>query len=151
MRSSASAGPKRVKAGTFVDELTEVLTHDAFLNVARHFTELSLRGHVRLLLASIEVPADREARELLLIQAAEVLRMSFGPPSVIGRWDRSRFCVITAGLTETTVEAMLHRAAAEMIASGVRFAVTPLDSSNNLEEALAGEQHARVKTAILAD
>jgi PleD family two-component response regulator len=139
-----------LQASALVDELTEVLSRDAFLNVARHYTQLSLRGHVKLLLASVEVPSDRESREPLLIQAAEVLRSVFEAPSVIGRWDRSRFAVITAGLTHTTVEAMLNRALAQMVAGGTRFSVRPLDSRDSLEEMLADE-HAHVKTAILAD
>jgi two-component system, cell cycle response regulator len=139
-----------LQASALVDELTEVLSRDAFLNVARHYTQLSLRGHVELLLASVEVPSDRESREPLLIQAAEVLRSVFEAPSVIGRWGRSRFAVITAGLTRTTVEAMLNRAAALMVAGDARFAVRSLDPGDNLEEMLADE-HAHAKTAILAD
>jgi DNA-binding response OmpR family regulator len=145
-----------VRASAFVDDLTEVLTRDAFLNVAAHYTQLSVRARVELLLASVEVASDRETREPLLIQAAEVLRNVFGAPSVIGRSDRSRFSVITAGLTRTTVEAMLHRAAAKMVAGGVRFSVTPLEAGDNVEELLAGEpvsgrQRGHSKTAILAD
>jgi DNA-binding response OmpR family regulator len=139
-----------LQASALVDELTEVLSRDAFLNVARHYTQLSLRGHVELLLASVEVPSDRESREPLLIQAAEVLRSVFEAPSVIGRWGRSRFAVITAGLTRTTVEAMLNRAVALMVAGDARFAVRSLDPGDNLEEMLADE-HAHAKTAILAD
>jgi PleD family two-component response regulator len=139
-----------LRASAFVDELTEVLTREAFLNVARHYTQLSLRGHVDLLLASVEVPSERETREPLLIQTAEVLRNVFEAPSVIGRWDRSRFAVITAGLTHTTVEAMLNRAAAQMVAGGTRFWIRRLDPCDSLEGMLADE-HARSKTAILAD
>ncbi len=139
-----------LQASAFTDELTEVLTRDAFLQVARHYTQLSLRGHVELLLASVEVPSERETREPLLIQAAEVLRNVFEAPSVICRWDRSRFAVITAGLTRTTVEAMLNRAVSEMVAGGTRFSVRPLNPRDSLEEMLADE-HAHGKNAILAD
>ena len=139
------------RASALVDDLTGVLTRDAFLNVASHYTGLSLRPHLQLLLASVEVSTDRENREPLLINAADVLRRAFETPSVIGRWDRSRFCVITAGLTATTVEALLHRAAAKIVAGDVRFSVTPIDPRDNLEDLLASEQRPRAKTAILAD
>jgi len=140
-----------VRASALVDDLTGVLTRDAFLNVASHYTGLSLRAHLQLLLASVQISVDREAREPLLIQTTEVLRGAFEAPSVIGRWDWSRFCVITVGLTETTVEAMLHRAASKIVAGAVRFSVIPVDPRENLEELLAGEQRTRAKTAILTD
>jgi DNA-binding NarL/FixJ family response regulator len=140
-----------VQAAAFVDELTGVLSCDAFLHVARNYIQLSLRGRVQMLLATVEIASDRETREPLLIQASEVLRIVFEAPSVIGRWDRSRFAVITAGLTEINVEGMLTRAATEMVAGGIRFSVTPLDSDDKLEEMLARQPHGRAKTAILAD
>ena len=139
------------RAAAFMDQLTEVLSRDAFLHVVRHYTQLSLRGQVQLLLATVELSSDRETHEPLLIQASEVLRLVFEPPSVIGRWDRSRFAVITAGLTETTVHAMLHHAAAGMIAGGVRFSVDVLRPTDDLEEVLTEELRGRSKTAILAD
>jgi len=138
------------RTGAFVDDLTGVLTRDAFLNVASHYTALSSRGHIELLLASVDISADRDTREPLLIEAAEALRRAFEAPSVIGRWDRCRFCVITAGLTETTVEALLHRASAKL-SSAMRFSVTPLDPRDSLEEILSGNLLVRAKTAILAD
>ena len=58
--------------------------------------------------------------------------------------------MITAGLTRTTVEGMLNRAASEMVAGGVRFWARPLHPRDCLEEMLADER-ARAKTAILAD
>jgi DNA-binding NarL/FixJ family response regulator len=138
------------RTSAFVDDLTGVLTRDAFLNVASHYTPLSLRGQVQLLLASVEISADRDIREPLLIRATEALRTAFGPPSVICRWERCQFCVITAGLTKTTVEAMLHRAAAKLSAA-VRFSLVPFDSSNRLEEILSGNLLLHAKTAILTD
>ena len=47
--------------------------------------------------------------------------------------------MITAGLTETTVQAMLHHAAAGMIAGGVRFSVDDSIPRDDLEEVLADE------------
>jgi GGDEF domain-containing protein len=139
------------KASALMDDLTGVLTRDAFLNVASYYTGLCLRPHLQLLLATLEISADRETREPLLIQTSEVLRRAFEPPSVIGRWDRNRFCVITVGFTETTVEALLHRAAGRIVAGDVRFFVAPLTARDNVEEILASEQRSRAKTAILAD
>jgi PleD family two-component response regulator len=142
---------RAVRASAFVDDLTGVLSRDALLTVTAHYARLSVSGRMQLLLALVEVSADREAREPLLIQVADVFGTAFEAPSIIGRWDRSRFCVITTGLTTTTVEAMLHRAAAKVVAAGIRFSVTPLDPRENLEEVLAGELRAHAKTAILAD
>jgi DNA-binding response OmpR family regulator len=132
------------RASAFIDELTGVLTRDAFLNVASHYTG-------QLLLASIEVAADGDARDPVLIQAAEVLRTAFEAPSILGRSDRSRFCVIANGLTETTVEAMLHHAAAKMVAQDVRFSLTPFHPGDNLEELLSSDIRMKAKTAMLAD
>ncbi len=127
-------------ASAFVDDLTGVLTRRAFLTGAAH------RGRGDLA-ALVEIAADREALDPLLIQAAELLRSAFGPSSIIGRWDRSRLCVIT-DLTEATVRAMLRRGA-DVI--GFQFSVSPLDDAENLEENLAGNVRAGVKTAMLAD
>jgi DNA-binding NarL/FixJ family response regulator len=132
------------RASAFIDELTGVLSRDAFLNVASHYTG-------QLLLASIEVAADGDARDPVLIQAAEVLRTAFEAPSILGRSDRSRFCVIANGLTETTVEAMLHHAAAKMVAQDVRFSLTPFHPGDNLEELLSSDIRMKAKTAMLAD
>jgi DNA-binding response OmpR family regulator len=139
------------QASALVDDLTGVLTRQALLTVTAQYAQLSIWSHMQLQLASVEVLANRDTREPLLIQAADVLRSAFEAPSIIGRWDRCRFCVITAGLTETTVEAMLHHAAANMLATGVRFSVTPLDPRENLDAVMAGQLHAPAKTAILAD
>jgi DNA-binding response OmpR family regulator len=139
------------QASAFVDDLTGVLTRDAFLTVAGQYLQLSRATRVELLLASVELSPDRDTREPLLIQAAELLRIAFEAPSLIGRSDRCRFSILTAGLTETTVEAMLHHAAAKMVAPGVRFSLTAVDPCENLEAILTGELHARAKTAILAD
>jgi DNA-binding response OmpR family regulator len=142
---------RAVHASAFADDLTGVLSREAFLQVARHYTQLSARGQVRLVLASVEINSDRDTREPLLIQAAEILEIAFEAPSVIGRWERDRFAIVAAGLTETTVEAMLHHAAAEMLAGGVRISVAALDPGANLEEVLAGGLRVHAKTAILAD
>jgi DNA-binding response OmpR family regulator len=126
----------------FVDGLTGVLTRQAFLNIAAHC------GRVEPL-AYVEISADRDALDPLLIQAAEVLRAVFEAPSVIGRWDQCRFCLIAIGLTVTTVEAMLHHAAADIVGH-LQFSVALFDPRENLEEIL-DQLRPHVKTAILAD
>jgi DNA-binding NarL/FixJ family response regulator len=136
-----------VRASALIDDLTGVLSREAFLSIATHYLLLSLQ----LLAASLEVISnDRDARKPLLIHAAEVLGAAFEAPCIIGRWHPSRFCVLTAGLTRTTVEAILYRAAAS-IGVEVRFSVTPVDARADLDEILSGELRALAKTAILAD
>jgi GGDEF domain-containing protein len=85
------------RASAYVDPLTGVLTRDAFLNVAcLPWPPGSL--------ALVEIPADRETLDPILIQAADALRRVFEAPAALGRWDRRRFCVLAP-------EAALHRAA----------------------------------------
>jgi DNA-binding NarL/FixJ family response regulator len=129
------------QSSAFADHLTGVLTRDAFLTVAAH-------GGRREFAAIVEITADRDAREPLLIQAAEVLGAAFEGHAIIGRWDQCRFCVITAGLTQATVEATLHRAAGIV---ALQFSVSPLDSSESLEEFLTNKLRPQAKTAMLAD
>jgi hypothetical protein len=93
------------------------------------------------MLAMVEVSADGEAREPLLIQAAEVLGSTFDAVATIGRWEQCRFCMVTAGLSQTTVEDMLHTAAGTIVA-GLEFSVTPLDPHENLEEVLVENSQA---------
>lgn len=134
------------RASAFSDELTGVLTRDAFQSAAVHYAHLPLQ----LSVASIELPCDRDTRDPLLIQTAEVLAENFPAPSLVGRWDRSRFCVLAAGLTDGTVEAMLHRA----LPPNLHFSVAPLDLPDGLEDlldALLRDQRLDSKTAMLAD
>jgi DNA-binding response OmpR family regulator len=120
------------RASAFVDDLTGVLTRDAFLTVAAH------GGH-RERLALVDITADRETLDPLLIQAAETLRRVFEAPAVLGRWDRSRFCIFAP-------EASLHRAAGQLSDGGLRFSITSLE-----EMADDGELLLRAKIAMLAD
>lgn len=136
---------KDARASAFVDNLTGVLTREAFLNVAAHCA----RGE---LLTVIEITAgreaDRDAMDPLLIQAAQALRIGFPASSMIGRWDQHRFCVITSGLVESRVEAILDRAFGT---SAFWFSVSLLGSNQNLEEILTEKLRPRAKTAMLAD
>jgi GGDEF domain-containing protein len=128
------AGAARTSA--FADPLTGVLTRDAFLNVA------SCSGPVESV-ALAEISADRQALDPLLIQAAEALRAALEPPSVVGRWDRRRFCVLAS-------EPALDRAAAQLPHSLLRFSTVKLEELLKAE-LLNGESPLHAKTAMLAD
>ncbi len=134
---------KAQRVAAFNDELTGVLSREAFLKIAQH------RGSQQLL-ALVEVTADRDALDPLLIRTAETLLAAFEPPSAVGRWDRHRFCVIAAGLNETTFELLLDRAAAQFH-DLLRFSILPLDPGITPEEALTAGLRPLAKTAILAD
>jgi len=157
----------------FMDELTGTLTRQGFLTMAQHCVQLSRHNGTTLLMASVEITGirnktqeDREARELLLIRASEVLRAVFDAPSLLGRVDPCRFGLIAAGLAETTVGTLLNRAAAGIEDSAasagwpakVRYSVAELDSAMGPEELLgedgdefAARTHRPLKTVMLAD
>lgn len=116
---------KAARASAFVDPLTGVLTRDAFLNINAY-------AGGEQLLALVDIPANRETRDLLLIQAAEALRRVFEEtPAVLGRWDRHRFCVLAP-------EAELRRAALQLSGT-LQFSVT------------SAEEIPDAKVAMLAD
>jgi DNA-binding NarL/FixJ family response regulator len=119
------------RAAALVDPLTGVLTRDAFLHFARYHGPLES-------VAIVEVSADREALDPLLIDAAAALGGAFQTAAVIGRWDGCRFCVLAG-------EAALHRAASELSDGLLEFSIV------SLEEALGGEFPLQAKTAMLAD
>lgn len=116
---------KAARSSAFVDPLTGVLTRDAFINVASYRSPGEL-------LALVEMPADRETLDPVLMQSAETLRRTFQAPAIVGRWDRRRLCVVAS-------EAALHRAAAQL-SSSMRFCFTSFD-----------ELPFRAKIAMLAD
>lgn len=138
------------RSSAFTDEVTGALAREGFLQAGSHYLQLGRTARVELRLASVELCANRDTREPLLIAAAELLRGAFQPPSLIGRWDRFEFCVLTAGLTATTVEAMLHHVSANL-SPALRFSLIPLDAGGSLEEALGSHERSQAKTAILAD
>jgi PleD family two-component response regulator len=163
----------------FEDILTGVHTRRCFLHLGARYIGLSRMAHIPLLLASIEISEmasetaeGHEARDLLLLGAAEVLGSTFEPPALVGRVGQSRFGLLTAGLTETTLEALLNRAALdieyvarewERPSGTVRFSVAPVHQDANLPDAsldqmlgqdgsdFAENTHTRAKTAMLAD
>jgi DNA-binding response OmpR family regulator len=119
------------RAFAFVDHLTGALTRDAFLTAAAYC------GAVESV-ALAEISADPQVLDPLLIQAAEALRAVLDPPSIVGRWDRRRFCVLAS-------EPALDRAAAQLPDGLLRF------STARLEDLLNDELPMRAKTAMLAD
>lgn len=152
-RSSAA------RAMAIVDPLTGFLTRDAFLKVAAY-----RRGEQ--LLGLLEVSANGENLDPLLIQAAEALRGVFEaqsvrrappmksgsgtrrtpfcanclePPAVLGRWDRRRFCVLAP-------EPELRRAAAQLASGILQFSILSLH-----QIADGGEVSLPAKIAMLAD
>ena len=164
----------RTGAGDFEDDLTGVFSRASFLLLGTQYVQLSALSRITLLLATLEVSEtpnetrqDREKRELVLIQSAEALGSTFEAPALIGRLGRSRFGLMTAGLTETTLEALLNRVALAienaaraggLPVATVHFGVAPIDASVSLEEMLgkdgdefASRNHRRAKTVMLAD
>lgn len=110
------------RTSTFVDHLTGALTRDAFLTAAAYC------GAVESV-ALAEISADPQVLDPLLIQAADALRAVLGPPSIVGRWDRHRFCVLAS-------EPALHRAAAELPNGLLRFSIASLEDLLNGEPPL---------------
>lgn len=163
-----------IESAQFEDDLTGALTRPSFFCIGTHYAQLAQLTSVPLLLAALEISEpqnethqDREARDLLLLRTAEALRAAFEPPALIGRLGRSRFGLVTAGLTETTLEALLNRAALAiekgaqsdgLPSATVRFSAGQIDSARSLEDMFgkdgdefAATTHRRVKTVMLAD
>ena len=164
----------QLKSSPFADDLTGALTRQSFFTLATHSVQLAGLSRIPLLMASVDIgdlckgtQQDRESGDLLLLRSAEALRAVFGPPTLIGRLEPARFGLVTAGLTDTTVEALLNRAALTIEAvahadgqpeSTVRFNVAPVGQEASLEEMLgrdgdefAARTHRRAKTVMLAD
>ena len=158
----------------FADNLTAAVTRPCFLWVGAHYVQFSRLTRISLFLASVELPtaseetlADRETRDIVLLRAGDVLASAFQPPALIGRVGRNRFALMTAGLTETTLEALLNRAAIEIenaaqqyfhASSEVHFSVRQIQGDADLDDMLgrdgdefAERAHRRAKTAMLAD
>ncbi len=161
-----------LRSSPFVDDLTGTLTRQAFLAIAAHYTHFAQFARTDLSLAVAEIaglraatPEERDARELFLIRAGEVLRCTFEAPALLGHVAHCRFALIIPGLTPATLEAMLNRAAAEIEdacgsaqnAAAVRVWSSELRPEDNLEGLLSadGESAAQarpgVKTVMLAD
>jgi DNA-binding NarL/FixJ family response regulator len=168
-RAVAMLAPSR-----FDDNLTATATRPYFLCLGAHYVQFGRLTSFPLLLASVEIPeaseetpADRETRDLVLLRAGEVLASAFQPPALIGRVGRNRFALMTAGFTETTLEALLNRAALDIqnadrqyfdCSGAVRFTIAQIRGDVDLDQMLgrdgdefAESAHRRAKTAMLAD
>ena len=87
------------------DSLTGVLSAAGFSTIATHSLHLSRLTRLPMLMAYVEISEPlndtaegREARELLLLRAAEALAAAFQPPALIGRLGRSRFGFLLCGV-----------------------------------------------------
>jgi len=97
----------------FTDLLTGTLTPAAFEMISAYYQRLD----TTLVTASVHLTGlDRETRDLVLIQAAEVLRATFDPSTLIGK-SESSFQILTAGVTSTAVETLLQVGAREIEAA----------------------------------
>jgi PleD family two-component response regulator len=119
------------RESAFTDPLTGVLSREAFRNAA------ALRKGDEVF-ALVEIATDREALDPLMIRAAEMLREKLEPRAIIGRWDRSRFCLLAPN-------AAIRRAEAELSNETLQFYRSNPDELGN------GELPLLAKTAILAD
>jgi len=150
---------KSLLASPFVDDLTGTLNLQGFLTIGSYYERLSSRQ----LAATVELAdlpentqEDREAAELLLIRAAELLRGIFQGPALIGRVSPLSFGLIVPGLTYTTTDALLNRAAREIDeaarALGRRSTARySLAQTDNIEDLFVASGRMRTKTAMLAD
>ena len=157
---------------SLVDELSGAATRTGFLNIAEHYRNLARHSSTGLLFGAIQIeglvettPESREMRELLLIQAGDLLRAAFPEPALIGRLERWRFGLIVAGCSEMTVVNLLARAAAQIEAAvnrglhqavTVSFSAAELAPEHDLAELIAADEFGIAeltpsKTAMLAD
>jgi len=120
-----------VRVSAIVDDLTGALSREAFLKVAAQRSPGER-------LAWVEVGADREALDPLLMQTADSLRRALEAPAVLGRWDRRRFCILAP-------EAAVQRAAGQLTSDSLRFSFASFDEMTGCEPPL------RAKIAMLAD
>ena len=72
-----------MRASAFIDELTEVLSRDAFFTWLGIILAFTARPSA-VAAGTVELSADRETREPLLIQASEVLRLSLSHRPSLG-------------------------------------------------------------------
>jgi len=151
-------------------DLTGVLTRPGFGFVAPHFLRLAFSSHIDTYFAILNIadlPAetseDREARELFLMRAADVLQDALPAPALIGRLEKCSFALILAGLGSRDAEALVARAAGEiedvlqrLVAATVSFSVHQLADVESLETMLDDSQREReslchAKPVMLAD
>jgi PleD family two-component response regulator len=164
---------KALRCSPFFDDLTGTLTRQGFLTIAQHYRRLAPHGDANLILAIIQfedfqarTAEDRDLRELLLIRAGEVLRAMIPEPAVIGRLERWRFGLMTAGITGDRVVELLNQVVAQLedaARNGPRqiaticFSSFELQPEDNIEELLDNYGPERLplpagsETVMLAD
>jgi len=142
-----------------------ILDRHAFALIACHLVQLASSRQLDLNLAILEIsdipaatPDDREARELLLMRAADLLQDAIPAPAVIGRVDKCRFALILPAPGEDPIaraareiEDVLRR----LVAASVSFSMMPLNGIENIEGLLnrtqPTESLVEAKTVMLAD
>lgn len=150
-------------------DVTGVLSRPGLSFVVPHFLGLAFSRHIETHLATIDIldlPAatakDREARELFLMRAADVLRDTISAPALIGRVDKCRFVLILAGTNSDAVENLVARCAAEiddvlhgLVSATVSFSVRQLNDVDSVERLISAETVAdplwHPKPVMLAD
>lgn len=151
-------------------DVTGVLSRPGLAFVAPHVLRLAFSRRIDTHLAILEIadlPAatceDREARELFLIRAADVLQDTFPAPALIGRVAKCRFALILAGPSRGAAEALVARAAQEiedilqpLVAAAVSFSVDQIADVESLEILLHDRRHEtgslwHAKPVMLAD
>jgi DNA-binding NarL/FixJ family response regulator len=128
-------------------DVTGVLSKLGLAFVAPHVLRLAVSSHIDTHLAILEIaglPAatseQREARELFLMRAADVLQDTFPAPVLIGRAGKCRFALILAGPSYGAAEVLVARAAQEieeilqrLVAATVNFSVNKIVDVEGLE------------------
>ncbi len=150
-------------------DMTGVLSRPGLSFVVPHFLGLAFSRHIETHLATVDIldlpsatAEDREARELFLMRAADVLRDTISAPALIGRVDTCRFVLILAGVNSEAVENLVARCAAEidevlhgLVPATVSFSVRQLNDVDSIEHLISAETTAAplwsAKPVMLAD
>ena len=149
-------------------DITGVLSRPAFSFVFPHVARLAFSRRLDAHLAVLDIrdlPAetaeDREARELFLMRAADVLQDTMPSAALIGRVEKCRFGLILTGMSCEAVEDLATRAAAEieeilgsLVQATVRFSVTQIHDVGGVEPLLsscAPDLRRHAKPVMLAD
>ncbi len=150
-------------------DVTGVLSRPGLTFVVPHFLNLAFTSDIETHLAILDIhdlPAatseDREARELFLMRAADVLRDTISAPALMGRVEKCRFVLILAGINSDAAENLVARCAAEiddvlhgLVSATVSFSVRQLNDVDSIEHFLSAETAAdplwHSKPVMLAD
>lgn len=124
-----------------------VLSREALLSVAPHYTALAFAMKADLYLAVLEISGlaamtsdDREKRELFLMRAAELLRDAIPSPGLVARIEKCRFALILAGMNSDAAEQVVSGSAHQietllghLAEARLSFSVTELTDIDDLE------------------